>query len=78
MKNIKKAIMHLKEDQIYPATREDLIEACENLSDFSEEDKEWFIAHLPEGPGKDGIYRSAGEVIQALGWQAQPVQKSAM
>ena len=41
MKNIDNAIAHLKNHQDYPASREELVQACNNLSDFSEEEKRW-------------------------------------
>lgn len=63
MKDIKNAIRHLKSDQTYPATKEELVKACQNLSDFSEEDKQWFMENLPEG-----TYNSAEEVAKAMGW----------
>lgn len=62
MQNKSGAIDHLKNHQSYPATKEDLVKECNNLSDFSEEDKKWFIDKLP-----GGTYNSADEVIQALG-----------
>ncbi|EKD57127.1 MAG: hypothetical protein ACD_57C00401G0007 [uncultured bacterium] len=60
--NKKGAISHLKDHQMYPATRDDLIAECNGLSDFSKEDKMWFEEHLPEGN-----YASANQVISALG-----------
>lgn len=58
------AIQHLKEHQKYPATKADLVAECNNLSDFSDEDKNWFVSNLPEGS-----YNSADEVVKALGWE---------
>lgn len=55
-------IHHLREHQQYPASREELIRECDSLSDFSEEDKKWFMEKLPEG-----TYKSADEVVRALG-----------
>jgi len=66
MKNIKNAMDHLKTHQIYPAKKADLVKACNELSDFSAEDKKWFEENLPEGN-----YGSAEEVIMALGWGKQ-------
>lgn len=63
MQNLKGAIDHLKTHQSYPATRKDLVEECNELSDFSKEDKKWFESHLPEGK-----YTSAEAVMKALGW----------
>lgn len=63
MKDIKGAVDHLKKHQEYPATKDDLIAACYGLTDFSEEDKKWFMSHLPER-----TYYSADEVAMVLGW----------
>ena len=62
MTNKNGAIEHLKMHQKYPATREDLIKECDDLSDFSKEDKKWFMENLPEG-----TYESANEVMKVLG-----------
>ena len=63
MQNTEGAMEHLKAHQSYPATKADLVAACNNLSDFSEEDKREFESSLPEG-----TYNSADEVAKALGW----------
>lgn len=62
MDDVKNAISHLKTHQKYPATKAELVAECDNLSDFSEEDKKWFEENLPEG-----TYNSAEEVMTALG-----------
>ncbi len=62
MKDMKNASMHLKQHQKYPATKEELVAECNMLSDFSDEDKKWFESNLPEG-----TYKSAEDVMQALG-----------
>ncbi len=62
MDDVKNMMNHLKTHQMYPATRDELIAECNNLSDFSEKDKQWFKDTLPEG-----TYKSADEVMQALG-----------
>lgn len=66
MNDIKNGLAHLKDHQTYPATKMELVEACNKLSDFSKEDKQWFMENLP-----DGTYESADEVIMALGWKKQ-------
>ena len=66
MQNLQGAIDHLKTHQTYPATKDDLVAECDNLSDFSEEDKKEFSEKLAEG-----TYNSADEVVKALGWSAQ-------
>lgn len=62
MQNMQGTLDHLKTHQTYPATKADLVAACNGLSDFSEEDKKEFSEKLPEGN-----YNSADEVTQALG-----------
>ncbi|OGM20178.1 hypothetical protein A2714_01090 [Candidatus Woesebacteria bacterium RIFCSPHIGHO2_01_FULL_38_9] len=65
LKNVKGTIEHFKTHQSYPATRAELLKECDDLSDFSEEDKEWFKAHLPEEP--EGGFKSADDVVKLLG-----------
>ena len=62
MQNVQGATEHLKTHQSYPASKADLVAECDNLSDFSEDDKKEFAEKLPEG-----TYNSADEVTQALG-----------
>ncbi len=62
MQNVQGAMDHLKNHQKYPATKAQLVAECDNLSDFSEEDKKEFVAKLP-----DRTYNGADEVIGALG-----------
>jgi len=64
MLNVAGAINHLRSDQAYPANKAQLLAECDNLSDFSEEDKKEFAEKLP-----DRTYNSADEVISALGLQ---------
>lgn len=66
MHDMENAMQHLREHQTYPATKADLVEACNNLSDFSEADKNDFEEKLPEG-----TYNSAEEVAAALGWKVK-------
>jgi len=42
MQDKENAIDHLKSHQKYPATKAQLVAECNNLSDFSEEDKKEF------------------------------------
>lgn len=63
MQNVANAKEHLKTHVTYPATKSDLVAACNNLSDFSGEDKKEFTDKLPEG-----TYDSADAVMKALGW----------
>jgi hypothetical protein len=63
--NVKDTIDHLKNHQDYPASYKELIAECNDLSDFSDEDKEWFKEHLAKK-----VYNSADEVIETLGLTA--------
>jgi len=45
----------------YPATKDQLVEACRKMGDVPERDKRWFVKNLP-----DGIYGSVEDVIEAL------------
>lgn len=69
MQNVQGAIDHLKTHQKYPATKTELVAECDNLSDFSEEDKKEFSEKLP-----DGNYESAEDVMKALGLPEQTAQ----
>ena len=62
MQNSGNVTDHLRSHQKYPATKAELVAECDNLSDFSEEDKSEFRSKLPEG-----TYNSADDVVQALG-----------
>jgi len=64
MQDVQNAMKHLREHQTFPATKAELVAACQGLSDFSEADKAEFESMLPEG-----TYNSAEEVAQALGWK---------
>lgn len=63
LKDIKNAINHLKSHQTFPATKQELVETCNNLSDFSADDKKWFAKNIP-----DKTYNSVEEVMNTLGW----------
>ncbi len=66
MQDVQNATKHLREHQSYPASKADLVAQCNNLSDYSEADKQEFSQALPEG-----TYNSADDVIAALGWKAE-------
>ncbi len=70
MKDKKLAMDHLKNHHTYPATKQELAEACQNMSEFSEEDKKWFIDNLPEK-----TYNNAEEVMMALGWRKEDMEE---
>jgi len=46
----------------YPATCNDLVMACNNLHEFSSEEREWFSKALPHGS-----FESPDEVRRAIG-----------
>lgn len=46
----------------YPASKQNLVEACNKMSDVPEDDKKWFEENLP-----DRSYNSADEAREALG-----------
>jgi len=66
MHNREEVMRHLTEDQKYPATKEEILAECDNLSDIDEEDKTVFKENLPEG-----TYQSAGDVMSAIGMKAE-------
>lgn len=63
MQNKQSAMEHLKSHVTYPATKANLVTACNNMSEFSDEDKKEFESGLPEG-----TYNTAEDVVKALGW----------
>jgi hypothetical protein len=52
---------HLKSHVSYPATRAQVIEACNNNQHAEKDDAEWIAKALPEGS-----YQNANEVVSAL------------
>ncbi|MGA2663354.1 MAG: hypothetical protein ABSF83_00215 [Nitrososphaerales archaeon] len=54
-------LAHLKNHVKYPASRAQVVQACNDMSDVPAPDKEWVQRSLPEGN-----YRSATEVVSAL------------
>lgn len=63
MEDIESTKAHLREHVTYPATKQDIIAACNNMSHTSADDVKEFGEKLPEGN-----YQSADEVITALQW----------
>ena len=53
---------HIRTHVKYPTTKADLVKACNNMSEFSMEHKQWFEKTLPSG-----TYKSANDVIKSLG-----------
>lgn len=57
----KKEMMEHLNHVDYPASKDDLVKACNEMSDMPEEDKKWFKENLP-----DRMYNTAAEVEQAM------------
>lgn len=53
---------HIDNDVQYPASKDDLVKACDEMSDMSEKDKKWFMETLP-----DKQFQNPDEVKNALG-----------
>ena len=63
MQNMQSVVDHLKTHHTkWPATYEELVAECNQLSDFSAEDKKEFMEKLPKK-----TYNTADEVLTALG-----------
>ena len=59
--DMKKVAAHLKAHVDYPATRQQILDACAKTDEFTEAEKAWTAAHLPEG-----TYASADDVLKVL------------
>ena len=53
---------HIGDDVSYPATCSDLVTACNNMSEFSSDEKTWFSEALPHGS-----FNTAEDVKRAVG-----------
>ena len=53
---------HVGSDVSYPASCEQIASACSNMSEFSSDEKAWFLKALPHG-----MYTTAAEVDKAVG-----------
>jgi hypothetical protein len=58
---MKSALEHLKNDVSYPATKEDIVTACNNFKEIPVGERDWFDRTLP-----DREYNSPQEVLTAL------------
>jgi hypothetical protein len=61
MNNLATELGHLKSHVQYPASRAQVVAACNKMQDLPREDAQWFESTLPEG-----TYRNATDVIGAL------------
>lgn len=59
---MKDAMEHLEKHIDYPATKQDIVKACNEMADMSQEEKEWLMNTLPEG-----TYEDSEEVKMVLG-----------
>lgn len=69
MQNVSGALDHLKTHQTFPATKDQLVAECNQLSDFSEQDKQEFASKLQDGK----TYNSAEDVMADVGL-SQPAE----
>ncbi|QQG48197.1 MAG: DUF2795 domain-containing protein [archaeon] len=53
---------HIGSDVEYPASCDQIVNACNNMSEFSSEEKAWFSEALPHG-----TYASPADVNKAVG-----------
>jgi hypothetical protein len=61
MSKLAEVLGHIKNHVKYPASRQQVVEACNNMSDIPSEDKEWVSKSLP-----DGTYKAPEDVMTAL------------
>ncbi len=60
--DVKEVLSHIENDIMYPASKDELVSACDEMSDVPPDERRWFMESLPSG-----IYENAGEVKQMLG-----------
>ncbi len=60
--DVKEVVNHIENDVVYPASKDELVSACDEMSDVPPAEKQWFLNSLPSG-----IYENAGEVKMMLG-----------
>lgn len=61
MKITNDVTVHLQKHVVYPASKKEIIEACNNMTDVPQTDKTYFEMYLP-----DWNYRNSGEVIRGI------------
>jgi len=53
---------HIEDDiENWPASCSDIVMACNNMSEFSMDEKDWFAKNLPHG-----LYKTSGDVKKAI------------
>ena len=63
---IDEAMTHIDEHVTYPATKDDIVKACNEMSDVTEKEKKWVTDKLSEK-----TFQSAKEVEEALKGRSQ-------
>ncbi len=53
---------HIGTDVNYPTSCEQIVNACNNMSEFNAEEKQWFAKALPHG-----VFNTAADVKKAVG-----------
>jgi hypothetical protein len=61
MSQFKENLSHLKNHVKYPANKQQLVAACNNMMDVQKDDRDWFGMNLPQGN-----YNNAEDVLRAL------------
>lgn len=64
-KKMAEGMAHLNDHVKYPASKDDIVKACNDMSDVPEEDKKWFLEKLPVK-----MYQNPDEVKIAMRAQA--------
>lgn len=59
--SVKDALNHIKNDVDYPASKQDIMQACSGFSEVSKNERDWFDNTLP-----DRTYNNPDEVIRAI------------
>lgn len=54
--------VHIRDHLDYPARKEDLVQACNNMAHVPAEDRKWFEEKLPSG-----TYKTSDDVLKTLG-----------
>jgi len=55
---------HIENDiESWPADCADIVQACNNMSEFSAQEKDWFSKNLPHG-----TFKTPGDVKKSLHW----------
>ncbi len=72
----KENLEHLRNDVVYPATKKEIMEACNMMSDVPKEDVEWFQKNVPEYTfeNSDEVIRTA-EIVHRLGTVSYPISR---